>query len=166
MKNARGFVLLLVACAGRVAGSTTCAPYSNGPKPSYHLTKECAESKMRTVASSNATEFGSCVKLAAAKNAFAFVHANRTEGLRRQPITAPLMGINRPGMTSGGDEAPPYARISPLGNFYRINVRSPRTGRFTRVFRKQILRFRELRARGRTVLRFSAVNYFHRNVAE
>ncbi|VVC28813.1 Hypothetical protein CINCED_3A009392 [Cinara cedri] len=75
-------VLLFVLSAAQTVRSPTCSRHLRRPKPGYHLTKECAESRMRTVAASNATDIGSCEELAAAKNAFAFAYAdaNRSEG--------------------------------------------------------------------------------------
>lgn len=60
--------------------SSTCSRYLRNSKPGYHLTKECAASTMRTVASSNALDLDSCVELASEKNAFAFTYVNQTEG--------------------------------------------------------------------------------------
>lgn len=60
---------------------STCLQYEHRINHAgYHLTKECALSKMRSMASSNATGLESCVKLANAKNAFAFAYTNQTEG--------------------------------------------------------------------------------------
>lgn len=74
-------VLLFIAfTAEKTRSSSTCWQFFHNPKPGYHLTKECAASTMRTVASSNALELDSCTALATEKNAFAFTYLNQTEG--------------------------------------------------------------------------------------
>ncbi|XP_025417877.1 uncharacterized protein LOC112688741 [Sipha flava] len=70
---------LIVFVNKQIHGLSTCAQYLRKPEIGYHLTKECAISKMRTVASSNTTELISCIQLAKTKNAFAFAYANQTE---------------------------------------------------------------------------------------
>lgn len=75
-------VLISVVCVKQMSCNqlSTCLRHLQIPKHEYHLTKECAASNMRIVASSNATELESCVELAATQNAFAFTYANFTEG--------------------------------------------------------------------------------------
>lgn len=76
------FVLIIVVSVKQMGSdqSSSCSWHLQRPKHQYHLTKECAASNMRTVASSNTTELESCVQLAVMKNAFAFTYANFTEG--------------------------------------------------------------------------------------
>lgn len=74
-------VLLVARRFSSSSSSSTCSQHlQRRPRPAFHLTKECAASTMRTVASSNATGLDSCAELAVAKNAFAFAYANRTKG--------------------------------------------------------------------------------------
>jgi len=75
-------VLILVVCVKQMGcdQSSSCSRHLQRPEHEYHLTKECAESYMRIVASSNASKLESCVQLAATQNAFAFTYANITEG--------------------------------------------------------------------------------------
>ncbi|CAH1733125.1 unnamed protein product [Aphis gossypii] len=76
-------VLILVVCVLQTITnqSSSCSRHLQRPKHEYHLTKECAASNMRTVASSNATDLESCVQLATTKNAFAFTYANFSEDM-------------------------------------------------------------------------------------
>lgn len=73
-------LFLVVSAADWSRCSSTCSHYSRRPKPEYHLTKECASSTMRTLATSNAAELDSCAALATARNAFAFTYVNQTAG--------------------------------------------------------------------------------------
>ncbi|XP_060856888.1 uncharacterized protein LOC132934581 isoform X1 [Metopolophium dirhodum] len=75
-------ILILVVCVKQMGcdQSSSCSRHLQRPEHEYHLTKECAESYMRIVASSNATKLESCVQFAATQNAFAFTYANFTKG--------------------------------------------------------------------------------------
>lgn len=77
------FLVCLSAVLTRCWSTMTCSQYLRPPTPGYHLIKECAASKMRTVASSNATGLNSCVQLATAKGGFAFTYSNVTGGYVR-----------------------------------------------------------------------------------
>lgn len=73
-------LFLVVSAADWTRCSSTCSHYARRPKQEYHLTKECASSAMRTLATSNSIELDSCVALATARNAFAFTYLNQTAG--------------------------------------------------------------------------------------
>lgn len=79
----KSWILFTILFINITCGLSTCLQYLYRAKPIYHLTKECASSKMRILASSNANELNSCMKLATDRNAFAFTFANQTKGLTK-----------------------------------------------------------------------------------